>query len=101
MSPASIDIDVREEKDVVVSNPLTIDSVTTWRAKTTVPTGTAPFTSSEMFKSPVRRSSWLSQLHYTTDLHSVSYLRSALHSPSDRMDKAKSPLHELTGGYHS
>lgn len=61
MSPL-IDVDARGGTDiisvVVPMNRLTIDSVTTWRAKTTVPTGTAPITSSEMFKSPVRRLSW-------------------------------------------
>lgn len=55
--PAAVDIEVKGETDtssVVVPDPLTVDGVKAWRAKTTVPTGVAAAASSDMFKSPVR-----------------------------------------------
>lgn len=59
MSPGPVDIEVKGETDttsVVVPEPLTVDDVTAWRAKGSVPTGTAAASNSDMFKSPVRPS---------------------------------------------
>ncbi|KAL1963130.1 hypothetical protein VTN77DRAFT_8673 [Rasamsonia byssochlamydoides] len=54
MSPGPVDLEVKGETDttsVVVPDPLTVDDVKTWRAKGTIPTGTAAASSSDMFKS--------------------------------------------------
>lgn len=53
MSPSAVDIEVRADTDtssVVV--PLDINALASWRKKGAVPTGTAAFSSSDMFKSP-------------------------------------------------
>lgn len=59
MSPGPVDIEVKGETDttsVVVPEPLNVDDVKAWRAKGSVPTGTAAASNSDMFKSPVRDS---------------------------------------------
>lgn len=55
MSPSAIDIKVQGETDttaVVIPNPLDVNALASWRKTGTVPTGTAAFSSSDMFKSP-------------------------------------------------
>jgi aromatic amino acid aminotransferase I / 2-aminoadipate transaminase len=55
MAPSAVDIEVKGETDttaVVVPNPLDINGLASWRKKGAVPTGTAAFSTSDMFKSP-------------------------------------------------
>lgn len=55
--PAAVEVDLRGDSDtssVPCPDPLTVDGVDTWRTKAPkVPTGVAPATHSDMFKSPV------------------------------------------------
>lgn len=55
MSPSAVDIEVKGVTDttaVVVPNPLDINALASWRKKGAVPTTTAAFSTSDMFKSP-------------------------------------------------
>ncbi|OKL58059.1 hypothetical protein UA08_06677 [Talaromyces atroroseus] len=55
MAPSAVEMEVKGETDttaVVVPNPLDINGLASWRKKGAVPTGTAAFSSSDMFKSP-------------------------------------------------
>ncbi|KAL2008574.1 hypothetical protein VTN00DRAFT_6768 [Thermoascus crustaceus] len=53
--PAAVDIEVTGVTDtssMVIPDPLTLDDVKAWRAKTKMPTGVAAMANSDMFKSP-------------------------------------------------
>lgn len=63
--PASIDDDPRGDFS---ANPLTVDGVASWRAKTAkIPTTVAPAVNSDMFKSPVRSGSVAGLSRWQTD----------------------------------
>lgn len=55
MSPSAVDVNVQAETDttaVLVPNPFDPNALAAWRKTGSVPTGTAAFSNSDMFKSP-------------------------------------------------
>ena len=67
--PAAVDNDSNNVGSVAASGPLTVDAIPALRAKgAKIPTGVAPATSSDMFKSPVgphRQTSYNFPVHRT------------------------------------